>query len=233
MKVAIVEDEEQHREILKKYLARYAKEHDLLINPVVFKNALDLISEYTADYDIIFMDIMMSFMDGLEATKIIRKLDKTVALVFVTNMAKFAIKGYEVDAAGFLLKPLSYTEFALKMDKIVPRLNRRETDTLCVKMDIGMAKIYISDIFYVKVEGRYVSLHTHGNIIPLHKSMKEVETLLERYKFVRCDNSYLVNLAHVSFIGKNTAIVAGEEIPVSRAKRKKFLDALTVYLGKV
>ena len=147
----------------------------------------------------------------------------------ITHMAKFAIKGYEVDAAGFLLKPLSYTEFALKMDKIVPRLNRRETDTLCVKMDIGMAKIYISDIFYVKVEGRYVSLHTHGNIIPLHKSMKEVETLLERYKFVCCDNSYLVNLAHVSFIGKNTAIVAGEEIPVSRAKRKKFLDALTVY----
>lgn len=233
MKVAVVEDEEQSRELLKGYLDRYAEEHNLVINVISFKNGLDLVSEYTADYDIIFMDIMMSFMDGIEATKVIRKLDKMVAIIFVTNMAKFAIKGYEDDAAGFLIKPLSYTEFSIKMDKVVSNMSRRVTDTICVKLDIGLAKVFISDIIYVKVDGRYVSLHTSGGDITMRKPMKDVEKMLEKYKFVRCDNSYLVNLEYVSCIGKNSAKVAGEEVPVSRSKRKKFLDALTVYLGKV
>ncbi len=233
MKVAIVEDEEQSQELLKGYLAKYGKIHNLIFNVVVFKNGLDLVSEYSADYDLIFMDIVMSFMDGIETAKVLRKLDKNVSLVFVTNMAKFAIKGYEVDAAGFLVKPFTYTEFALKMDKIIARMTKRESDAFCIKLDIGLAKVYISDIIYVRVEGRNVSLHTFNGDMVMRKPMKDVEKLLENHKFVRCDNSYLVNLAFVTSIGKTSAIVAGEEVPVSRAKRKKFMDALTLYLGKV
>lgn len=233
MKIAIVDDEEQSRALLKEYIEKYAAGRNMVVEVVLFKNGLDLVSEYTADYDIIFMDIVMSFMDGIAIAKTLRKLDRTVALVFVTNMAKFAIKGYEVDAAGFIIKPFTYAAIASRLDKIIARLPRREADTLCVKQEIGLAKVFISDIIYVKVEGRYVSLHTVEGDMIMRKPMKDVEKMLEKYKFVRCDNSYLVNLKYVSAIGKNSAVVAGEEIPVSRAKRKKFLDAFTVYLGRV
>ena len=233
MKVAIVEDEVQSQEILKRCLDKYARAHNIIMESVVFKSGLDLVSEYAADYDVIFMDIMMSFMDGIETAKVLRKLDERVPLIFVTNMPKFAIKGYEVDALGFLIKPVSYADFAQKMDKVVTRLNKSEKQALCVKLDIGIAKVFISDIIYVKVDGRYVCLHTANGDLTMRKPLKEVEKILENYKFVRCDNSYLVNLSYVTSIGKNSATVAREEIPVSRAKRKKFTDALTIYLGKV
>lgn len=233
MKVAIVEDEVQSQEILKRCLDKYARVHNIIMESVVFKSGLDLVSEYAADYDVIFMDIMMSFMDGIETAKVLRKLDERVPLIFVTNMPKFAIKGYEVDALGFLIKPVNYADFAQKMDKVVTRLNKSEKQALCVKLDIGIAKVFISDIIYVKVDGRYVCLHTANGDLTMRKPLKEVEKILENYKFVRCDNSYLVNLSYVTSIGKNSATVAGEEIPVSRAKRKKFTDALTIYLGKV
>ena len=144
MKVAIVEDEVQSQEILKRCLDKYARAHNIIMESVVFKSGLDLVSEYAADYDVIFMDIMMSFMDGIETAKVLRKLDERVPLIFVTNMPKFAIKGYEVDALGFLIKPVSYADFAQKMDKVVTRLNKSEKQALCVKLDIGIAKVFIS-----------------------------------------------------------------------------------------
>ncbi len=232
MKIAIVEDDAKSAKLLRDFIVRYQKARDTVFVIKEFATGLDLVSNYTADYDIVFMDIMMPFMDGMETAKALRELDNTVALIFVTNMAQMAVKGYEVNALDFLIKPVTYFDFALKMDKAISRMTKREQHFLYAKTAVGLAKIALSDIYFVEVSGRYVTLHTTNGEVELHRSMKSVENELSAYKFIRCDNSYLVNLAYVTRIDKNSAFVAGIEIPVSRAKRKKFLDALTIYLGK-
>ena len=232
MKIAIVDDEAASTELIRGFIGKYQKAHGTMFAVAEFKDGLDFISNYSADYDIVFMDIKMPFLNGMETAKTLRTLDKAVALIFVTNMAQFAVKGYEVDALDFLLKPVTYFDFALKMDKALVYLAKREKSVLCVKTAVGIAKIVVSDIYYVEVKGRYVTLHTAGGAVEMHESMKNVEQELANEKFLRCDNSFLVNLAYVTRIDANSALVAGKQIPVSRAKRKKFMDALTIYLGK-
>lgn len=232
MKIAIVDDEASGRELFRGFIERYQKVHGTVFAVSEFKDGLDFISNYTADYDVVFMDIKMPFMNGMETAKKLRTLDSSVALIFVTNMAQYAVKGYEVNALDFLIKPVTYFDFALKTDKALAHIAKREKSVLCVKTAVGIAKVVVSDIYYVEVSGRYVTLHTVSGAIEMHESMKNVEQQLSGDKFIRCDNSFLVNLAYVTRIDANSAIVAGREIPVSRAKRKKFMDALTIYLGK-
>lgn len=232
MKIAIVEDDPKSMKLLRGFIAKYEKARGIVCGISEFGNGLDFISNYTADYDIVFMDIVMPFMNGLDIAKALRKLDRSVALIFVTNMSQLAVRGYEVNALDFLVKPVTYVDFSLKMDRASEYISRAEKHYLCAKTEMGLQKVAVSDIYYVEVAGRYVTLHTAGGAVEMHKSMKSIEQELMPYRFFRCDNSFLVNLAYVTKIEKNSAVVAEKTIPVSRAKRKKFMDALTIYIGK-
>ena len=108
LRIAIVEDDEKYADLLQEYLKKYGEERSEEFCCVMHKNAVVFLNNYKANYDIVFMDIDLPHMNGMTASQKLREVDKQVVLVFVTNLAQMAIKGYEVNAYDFIVKPVSY-----------------------------------------------------------------------------------------------------------------------------
>ena len=119
LEIAIVEDEENYRNVLCEYLKKYEQETGQEIHMSVFTDGDEIVENYTAKYDIILMDIEMQFMNGMDAARKIREVDKAVIIIFITNMAQYAIQGYEVDALDYILKPISYFAFSQRIQRAV------------------------------------------------------------------------------------------------------------------
>ena len=231
IRVAIVEDEEKCSDELKEYIAKYAEKSGETFNVATFADGLDFISDYVAEYDVIFMDIMMPNLNGMDAAKKLRELDKTVCLIFVTNMAQYAIKGYEVGAIDFMLKPIAYFDFAMKLEKAV-YFSRNRGASVCIATELGMTRVRVSDVIYVQSDKHYIDFHTAAGVYRKRAALKEAEDALGGGNFARCNHSTLVNLDYVSGVEGNDVTVAGETLSISRSKKKEFTDKLTVYLGR-
>lgn len=231
VRVAIVDDDEVCINKLKEALLVYGKENSTEFRITTFTNGLNFISEYTADYDMVLMDIDMPHLNGMETAKLLRKVDSRVILLFVTNLANYAIKGYEVEASDFIIKPVNIKLFFSKLKRVLGRIKKEEQEPyVMVTTRLGIAKVYISDIYYITVHGRYVLLHTKNGNMEMRISMKEIEKKLAGCNFVRGDNSSIVNLMYVSAVTNEGAIVNGELVPASRNRKKALLDAFTLYL---
>lgn len=124
IRVAIVEDEPAEAERLQSLLARYSREKGVQFEVQTYTSALTFLAEYNRTVDIVFMDIELPDVNGMEISRRLRKQDAAVMIVFVTNMAQFAVQGYEVAAQDFIVKPAQYGEFALKLAKALVQLDR-------------------------------------------------------------------------------------------------------------
>lgn len=124
-KIAIVEDREETRESLNRFVRQYAQEQGLQVEIRLITDGAEIAEHYTPGFDIIFMDVEMPRLDGFGAAEAIRAVDADVVLVFVTNMAQYAIRGYEVDALDYVLKPVNYYQFCTKLSRAIQRVQRR------------------------------------------------------------------------------------------------------------
>ena len=114
LRVAVAEDNPKDRERLLSFLKKYGEEKDVQIEVAEYTDGSELLDQYRPCYDVIFLDVEMPQMDGMKAAEKIRETDEEVILIFITNMAKYAIRGYEVQALDFVLKPVKYDAFFLK-----------------------------------------------------------------------------------------------------------------------
>lgn len=233
LEIAIVEDEESYRNILCEYLRKYETETEEEIHISVFTDGDEIVENYAAKFDIILMDIEMQFMNGMEAARIIRESDTSVIIIFITNMAQYAIQGYEVDALDYVLKPISYFAFSQRIKRAVGRMKKREEHYINIVSKNGVNKVAISEIGWIESEGHRLTYHAKDQVYEstLH-SMKEIEKQLEDYNFYRCNKGYLVNLAHVKAIRDGWAILTNGQVMISRAKKSDFQKALTTYAGE-
>ena len=142
--IAIVEDDPQVREQLVGYVRRYERQFGRMFDLTTFSDGDEIVSDYRAVYDIILLDIEMQRMDGMTAAEAIRRVDKDVILIFITNMAQFAIRGYAVDALDYVLKPVPYFAFSQQLQKAVDRLRKRQTVFLTVPVEGGLRRIDVS-----------------------------------------------------------------------------------------
>ena len=161
----------------------------------------------------------------------IRKVDQDVAILFITNMAQYAINGYEVRARSYILKPINYYGFYLEMQEAIASLKRREVNSLLLTTEDGMIKVPVGKVRYVENQKHDLYIHTTDQVIRIRSAMKEMEQRLSGCFFARSSVSYLINLAHVSGISGDMVLVDDEKLPISRQKRKEFISALTAYIG--
>ena len=122
LKIAVVEDQQEVRDELCRFIRQYAAENSLQVEVVPIEDGAVIAEHYEPGYDIIFMDVEMLGLDGFGAAEKIRAVDADAVLVFVTNMAQYAIKGYEVDALDYVLKPVNYYQFCTKLSRAVQRV---------------------------------------------------------------------------------------------------------------
>lgn len=229
--VAICEDLKQHQKAIQEYLLRYEKDHGHKFHITIYSDGLDLVEEFHSQFDIIFLDIEMKMMDGMEAANRIREKDSNVMLIFITNLAQYAIQGYGVEARGFLLKPVKYIAFEQQLNKCIHEIGKKSMEYLSVKYAGGMKKYPLPEIYYMESDGHYIDIHLESEVDRVLCSIKEMEEKLKGKSFYRCNSGIIVNLAHVEKVQKNDVVIHGEVLSISRARKKEFMEALTNYIG--
>lgn len=233
IKIAIVEDEELYISKLEQYLKQYQDESEEKFELTVYRDGDEITSGYKAQFDIILMDIQMKFVDGMSAAEEIRKQDSQVIILFITNMAQYAIRGYEVDALDYILKPVTYFTFSQKLNKAVERIKSRKTCFVAIPMKGGFRKMDINEIYYVESQSHMLLYHTAGEILTCRGNMKEIENMLAAHGFFRINKGHLVNMKYVDTVLDGNCSMNGESLPIARARRKLFMDALSAYISEV
>lgn len=233
IRIAIVEDEELYIEQLTGYLKQYQKEMGEELEVTVYRDGDGITAKYTAQFDIILMDIQMRFVDGMSAAEEIRRMDSEVVIMFITNMTQYAIKGYEVGALDYILKPVSYFPFSQKLSHAITRVKRRENTYITVPVKGGIQRLDVSDIYYIESSGHNLIFHTRKEKYVAALTMKSIEEKLTGLGFSRGNKCYLINLKHVEGIRDKCAIVKGEKLQLSRPRMNAFMQDLTKYWGEV
>jgi len=232
IKIAIVEDERATADVLGGFLKRYEAERNEKIIQTRFSCTTDFLSAYSG-FDIVFMDInFKNDIDGIQAAKKMREYDSSVTLIFVTSFEQFAVKGYEVEAFDFIVKPVVYVDFSLRLSRAIKHVQKEKLDVIHLKTGSGVKIIPVKDIKYVEVLSHNLLFHMVDGVFGCGGSLREMEAMLEKQYFVRCNNCYLVNLRYVTAVDGYTISVDGEQLTVSRPRKKEFLSALNRYLGK-
>lgn len=232
IRMAIVEDEAQYAGQLREYVDQYGRQSGEVFEITDYADGDELVERFHAQFDIILMDVEMPFLDGMTAAEMIRKTDPQVVIIFITNMAQYAIRGYAVDALDYVLKPVSYFAFSQRLDRAISRLHRREDHYISVAVRGGSQKLDISKIYYVESQGHNLVYHAEGGEVLSSGTMQETEERLAPFHFFRGNKGYLINLQHVDSVRDGCAVVRGERLLLSRARKNAFLEALTDYMGE-
>lgn len=212
---------------------------EMLVNYVKRTRSLELVGSYTDPVlalseirsgmpDLIFMDIQMPDIDGLELSAM---LPDKVKVVFTTAFMEYALKSYEVEAVDYLLKPIRYQKFLEAVSKVERRMgvvrtsenDHKERKSVFVKVEGEFRNIYIDDIMYVSGMKDYVMIHLVSEQEPLvtHITMKTIEDMLPSNMFMRVHRSHIVALGKITAVDSYGDIFLGSvSVPVSETYRK-------------
>ncbi len=231
IRVAIVEDDDSFASTVKEYLQQYAQETGETIDSVRYTDGDAIVADYKGDYDIILMDIEMGLMNGMEAAEQLRRVDDEVTIIFVTNMAQYAIKGYAVRAMDYLLKPISYAAFSECLKKAVSRIRKKQECFVTVIYRDGMVKLSAASIGYVESRGHRLAFHTDTQTYETTTcTMREMEDKLSPYGFVRISSGVLVNLNKVTETQNGMVCIGDQKLRVSRGRKNEFWAALVSHM---
>ena len=231
IRIALVEDEAEVRAQLQGYVQRYTRQYGTPFEVTEFADGMEILEDYRPQFDIIFLDIEMPELGGMDAAERIRTVDPDVVLVFVTNMAQYAIRGYEVDALDFVLKPVNYYQFSTKLARALQRVQRRKGGQIALQTAGGVQLLNTEDIYWLETRDRMLHYHTSTGVWSVRSSLQNAEKQLAPYHFAKCNQCYLVNLRYVRAVQNDMVQVGEDRLEISRRQRAAFLAAVAAYVG--
>ena len=234
IRIAIVEDDTTYSDQLKDYLHKYEAEFGERFDISTYADGSTAVDDYHSQFDIILMDIEMPYMDGMSAAEVIRKADKEVVIIFITYTPQYAIRGYEVEALDYIVKPISYFAFSQRLCRAVGRMKKREEKSVIISVKGGVVRLSASSIYYIESQGHDLIYHTSLGDYVTSGTMKDSEEALKVLHFFRGSKWYLINLANVESLEDGTArLKDGRAVPLSRGRKKEFMEALAQYWDEV
>lgn len=234
MRVLVVEDDDEQAALLVGYVERYGRERGVDLHVSRLTSAFPLADEDSPAFDMAFLDIGLPGINGLEAAQLVRQRDSRVPLVFVTDLAQYAVRGYEVQALDFVVKPVSYAQIVPRLDKMVRVARENARRTIVVTTEAGMRVVDLAQLVSVEVSRHDLYFHLLGEGEPLRRrgTMAAMAEELKDAPFVRISASCLANMDLIGRIDGTRLVMAdGTELWFSRAKRKGAMDQIARHLG--
>ncbi len=228
MRIAVCDDDEREISNIKKLIIEYQVSREESMDCHYFSSGVDFLCELRGgEYDLIFLDVLMPGVSGIQAAQELRELDKNVRLIFVSASPEFAVESYSVGAYYYLLKPIDKDAFFELLDKIGGELSAQMEQGFTLKSREGIVRIAFTKLMYVEVMNKTVSFHlADGDIYEATATLADFEgELLSRPEFLKTHRSYLVNLGYIQSIDINCVTMKnGQNVPVSRKRRGQVRD---------
>ena len=227
-RVAVVDDDPSICSRVRQFTGAFASAHGLDTSVEMYDTAEAFLDAAALQpFHLVLLDIQMPGMDGMECAMQLRKSDPNVLIIFITNMVQYAVQGYKADALDYLVKPFSDLQLEDSLHRALGRIRSTMPQTVTVRSSGGLTTVRISSIVYAEARNHTTLIHTSGTEIHCSMTLSSVETLLVPYGFFRCHAAFLVNLGMVDKVTATDAVVLGQNIPVSKHRRKEFLQAIT------
>ena len=226
-RIIVVDDNEAYSNAILQYIKRIGEETHRIFETTVYKGGQDLVDNYVLS-DIIFLDIKMKCLNGMEAAKKIRELDNQVIIIFVSDTSQYAIDGYSVGAFDYLLKPIDYSVLKDQLGRCIEKIKlSSERYFSCKTVDEGLVRLPVQSILYIESFDHNMSFYTTSKEYRVATSLRNLEDALPKGYFFRCHKSYIVNLAQIASVKGTDLVIANKTIPIARDKKKRFMNALT------
>ena len=230
MRIAIADDLSADAGKLREFICRWAREQGIVLvpAPAVFESGEALLAGFAPDtFDVIFLDIQMEHLDGMETAKLLRQRGDHSLLVFVTVLKELVFDAFQVEAYDYLLKPLDSTRFKQTMNRVLRSLEQRTAEDIVIQRGTGCEVVLLSDIVYCEVLGRKIYLHkSDGTVSDYYDKLEDLERRVDG-RFFKCHRSYLVNLDYVRGCQDGQGLLfQGERIPASRLRERELTQAL-------
>ena len=226
--IGLCDDNIIHRNLLHSYICKFFNKlnYDIL----EFLSGEELLTNYPKNIDLLFLDIQMSDLNGMDTARRIREFDSNVEIIFTTALLDYVCEGYEVNAYRYMLKPIDYNIFKNNMSKCIENIIKKKSYYLTISDKSKLIKIKFDDILYIETSKRQLIIHTANGHEIIKMSMRKLEKFLNK-DFFRCHNSFIVNLEKINKIDVSDIYINNATIPISKHRRKQLKARLIEVLG--
>lgn len=228
--ISIVDEHRADAEALESYIAQHLNHAGIPHLIHRYSRGVDFIRSRTV-YNIVFMDIQLGDMDGLDAARFLRIVNKDAKLIFTSKEPQLAIYGYEAQALDFMVKPLDGVTVARVLDKALKGIDLIACEHFALKTPGGLVRMSTGNIYYVEVFDHDLVYHTELGDYRARGKLGMVWQRLENCLFLQCSRSYLVNMRHVQSLHNDHLVVNGTKIQIAKSRQKQIEQQFIDYVG--
>ena len=233
MRIAVCDDSSLDRELFVALLHHYFVNKPISKEIIQYENGVDLLHDVEDDmwFDIVFLDIYMNDLLGIDVAHKLRSLGYRGHIIFLTATADFAVDSYEVEALGYLLKPQSFEKLSQVMDRAIRTMT---TNTYLVKNHSKIIRVPYHEILYVESMNSKCIMHCcNDQSYVIYKRLTTIEHELNDKRFLRCHQSYLVNMDYIHQVDSQFTLVTGDTVAIRQRDLKSIRQAVLHYLDKM
>lgn len=235
IRIGIVENDDNDMAMLKNALTTYLEDIDFKdYSLTTFTSALDFLDDTVHKYDLVFLDILMPHMDGMELANKIRETNDKMMIIFTTNLTNFAIKGYEVNAYDYIVKPINSDHLAMTMKKALMMLKAQEDRFITIKNKTLVKVVDLNSILCLEISSHLITYHfIDGTTFDTWGSLKEEMTKLPENEYVKINKFQLLNMSHITSLKNGVVYVMGGQktFSISRMNKKEATEKILSYFG--
>ena len=230
IRIAICDDEKHMSDHIRSMISDFFRKKNQEISLHMFSSGEELLS-YNGHINILFLDIQMKGMDGMETARKLRADQFQGFLVFITVLKEMVFQSFEVQAYDYLVKPVDEKQFEKTMERLYASMQNASEDSLLVQKGYEGRIVQKDEIVFCEIIDRKIYLNlASGEVVDYYERIENLETKLDN-RFYRCHRSYLINLKHLKGYKNGTAYMDnGKEIPVSRLRSKEFSSVVLQYM---
>ncbi|MBR5512563.1 MAG: response regulator transcription factor [Ruminococcus sp.] len=221
MKIAVCDDNQIDRDVIKDLLRKYMSEKHIPEVITEYENGMNLIYDIADGgcYDIVFLDIYMEEIHGMDIARKLRSTGYTGKIVFLTSTAEFAVDSYEVEAVGYLLKPHDYSKLCSVLDRII---GKTSSEQFYFSFRNTIHSVPFNEIMYVESNNNICIIHrSDRKEFTVHKKLSEIEQQLNDSRFLRCHQSFLVNMNYIAEADKQFVLTTGDIVLIRQRSQKQ------------